>query len=410
MAMSFDLIFGSILLLSAALYIIMILGLTAGILKNSGKSKGEDRLAGYFATGQAGAKTTVMARVSVIVPVRNEVGCIAGCLDDLALQYYPGDLLEIIVSDDFSEDYTLEKVRKWGREHPEISLTLLEGGSKLKENRGKKSAIERAVAIARGEIIIATDADTLHGRSWVRTITGAFGNPEVKMVLGPVGFTGEKGIFAKIQTLEFLGIMGVSAGSANLGFSLMCNGANLAYRKQAYTECGGFEGNTLFQSGDDQFLMMKFRKNFGGRSVVFLNQKDAIVLTAPCSAWHDFWEQRLRWVSKSRGYRDTAVITAGLLTFGFPFLILIGGIAGIFHPAILFLASFLWFLKILAEYPMVWLMARFFDKKHLLNYYFAAQVFQFFYSLTVAIAGQFTMYSWKGRSIKPLQSPDLRRK
>jgi hypothetical protein len=94
------------------------------------------------------------------------------------------------------------------------------------------------------------------------------------------------------------------------------------------------------------------------------------------------------------------VITAGLLTFGFPFLILTGGIAGIFNPSILILSALLWFLKILAEYPLVRRMAGFFEKKHLLGFYFVAQVFQLFYSIAVTIAGQFGMYSWKGRSFR----------
>ena len=135
-------------------------------------------------------------------------------------------------------------------------------------------------------------------------------------------------------------------------------------------------------------------------SFIFLKEKKAITLTSPSVTWNDFWEQRLRWVSKSRGYKDPMVIVSGLLTAGFPFLILIGGIAGLFNPTILLLSSFLWFMKILVEYPLVWIMAGFFEKKSLLNYYFSAQVFQFFYSLIAAIAGQFSMYSWKGRRFR----------
>lgn len=398
--MSFDLAFSCILILAALLYSIMILAITAGALKKRRTKHGSYEIGHYYPTSQAGLNIPGMAKVSVILPVRNEVSGIISCLDDLALQDYPGDCLEIIVSDDFSEDYTVEKVRKWANDHHEVKLTLLQAGQNIRENHGKKKAIERAVAAALGDIIITTDADTTHNKSWIGSMAGAFRNQEIKMILGPVGFTGEKGIFQKIQVLEFLGIMGVTAGSANLGCSLMCNGGNLAYSKQAFQETGGFSGNSVFHSGDDQFLMMKFRKHFGRNSVVFLKEKEAITLTAPCATWNDFWEQRLRWVSKSKGYRDAFVILSGALTFGFPFLILIGGITGIFNPMILLLSSFLWFLKILVEYPLVLLMAGFFEKKNLLNYYFVAQVFQFFYSLTAAIAGQFSMYSWKGRSFR----------
>jgi poly-beta-1,6-N-acetyl-D-glucosamine synthase len=398
--MSFDLVFGCILLLTAALYAAMIVFITAGLMNNRRVKEGTYRIDGYFSATRAVQSRTVADKVSVILPVRNEISFIANCLDGLAVQDYPGEFFEIIVSDDFSEDYTAMKVRHWAGEHPDLKLTLLTGGSNIKENHGKKKAIERAIAIAEGNIILCTDADTVHGRSWIRSIADAFRSQEVRMVLGPVGFTGERGMFQKIQVLEFLGIMGITAGSADLGIPLMCNGANLAYRKQAFIETGGFLGNRNFHSGDDQFLMMNFRKFYGGKSVIFLRKEEAITLTAPCKSWNDFLEQRIRWVSKSKGYKDVPVIMAGLLVFGFPFLILVGGIAGIFDPVMLLLASSLWFLKILLEYPMVWKMAGFFEKKHLLGYYFMAQAFQFFYSITVALAGQFSYYSWKGRRLR----------
>jgi len=69
--------------------------------------------------------------------VRNEVLSITSCLDDLALQDYPRDCFEIIVSDDFSEDYTAEKVRNWANEHPGLKLTLLQAGQNIRENHGK---------------------------------------------------------------------------------------------------------------------------------------------------------------------------------------------------------------------------------------------------------------------------------
>ena len=268
--MSFDLVFGCILWLVAVSYAVMILFITAGLIKNSRAKQGGYRIEGYLSHGQPVQSRTGCDKVSVILPVRNEISVIAGCLDGLAVQDYPPELFEIIVSDDFSEDYTAEKVRHWAGEHPGLKLTLLTGGSNIKENQGKKKAIERAVVAADGNIILCTDADTVHGKSWIKSIASAFSRQEVNMVLAPVGFTGEKGVFQKIQVMEFLGIMGITAGSANLGFPLMCNGANLAYRKQAFVETGGFSGNSNFHSGDDQFLMMKFRNLYGGLSLIHI--------------------------------------------------------------------------------------------------------------------------------------------
>jgi cellulose synthase/poly-beta-1,6-N-acetylglucosamine synthase-like glycosyltransferase len=342
-------------------------------------------------------KQNALPSVSVVIPVRNEGANIISCLESILAQDYPPGLIEIIVSDDQSEDYTVEKVQRWSLAHPECRLQVLQASGRAESERGKKNAVERAVRHSSSEIIISTDADTLREPSWVQDIVKPFGQAEVRMVLGPVCFTGEKGMFQKIQSLEFLGIMGVTAASAGLGHPLMCNGANLAYRKDAFMECGGFAGNKRFASGDDQFLMMEFRKKYGGRAVCFRRTLNARVVTYPCSDWNEFWEQRLRWASKSRGYRDPWMIAAGAIMAGNSALILAGGILGAFYPGILMFSAFIWFVRILAEYPLVHNMAGYFGKKQYLSFYFVAQVFQFFYSLAVLAASPFRGFAWKGR-------------
>ena len=411
------------LLITAIMYAMMILVITYGALKEGGKQIGDVGTGSYFsgagkvkgesdrkfrgtgpgghpANAQSGPGTVMSRKVSIILPVRNEAGNIIRCLDDIMSQDYPEDYFEIIVSDDFSEDYTVEKVLNWSKGHPALKLAIVKGEKNIRENYGKKKAIERAVEKASGDVILTTDADTTHANEWIRLMAASLDKPGVKMVLGPVGLKGEKGVFQKVQVLEFLGIMGVTSGSAALALPLMCNGASLAYHRQSFIEAGGYSGNRDYQSGDDQFLLMKFRKLFGGASVVFLKDTDAVTFTAPCSSWHDFREQRLRWISKSKGYRDAEVLAAGLLTVAFPLLILAGMIAGLFYPQLLVLSVLLWLMKILVEYPLVWLMARFFGKSHLLNYYFAAQAFQFFYTVTSLITAPFSTYSWKGRNFK----------
>jgi cellulose synthase/poly-beta-1,6-N-acetylglucosamine synthase-like glycosyltransferase len=378
----------------------MILVITFGYLSGVKSSHGEASLNGYFRHAGVQDKKQETKTVSVIIPVRNEMRHIAALLEELSHQDYPSAYLEIIIADDFSEDYTIEITRKWIRGHDSVNVILAESGPERPENYGKKRAIERAIEKAKGELVITTDADTSHGPSWVSEMAGAFSPERIQMVLGPVGFSLENSLFQKVQCLEFLGIMGTTAGTANLGFPLMCNGANLAYRRQAFQSAGGFSGNQGYHSGDDQFLMMKFRKLFGGKAIRFLRDREAVTWTSPSGSWHEFLEQRIRWVSKSRGYRDPAVLAAGLLTYGQFVILMAGFIAGVFYPVLLLLTFLLWLVKILAEYPLVWLMAGFFGKKKLLSWYFIAQVFQFVYVIFAGLAGQFSSYTWKGRSFR----------
>jgi cellulose synthase/poly-beta-1,6-N-acetylglucosamine synthase-like glycosyltransferase len=393
-------IFILVLTLPVFLYVAMIFAVTSGYLSGvKAAAKGEQITGDIPSPAGQGPKPGTKT-VTLIIPVRNESDHISFLLEDLSQQDYPSAYLEIIIADDFSEDQTMELARKWTKDHEPVNIILAESGPDLAMNYGKKKAIERALEKAGGELVITTDADTRHGPCWVSEMTAAFTSGEIQMVLGPVMFTGEESLFQKIQCLEFLGIMGVTAGSSFLGFPLMCNGANLAYRSQAFRDAGGFSGNQEYHSGDDQFLMMKFRKKFGRESIRFLQEKEAIARTVPSGSWQEFFQQRVRWVSKSRGYRDPFVLAAGLLTYGQFVLLMAGLIVGIFHPVLLLVTGILWLVKISAEFPLVWMTAGFFVKKTLMKYYFPAQVFQFFYVIFTGLAGQFNPYFWRGRSFR----------
>ena len=216
---------------------------------------------------------------------------------------------------------------------------------------------------------------------------------------GPVVFNREKNLLQKVQSLEFMGIMGTTAGSAGLGYPVMCNGANLGYRRSAFMDTGGYAGNLVFASGDDQFLMASVRKRYGKDSVSFNMDVQAIAGTEAEASMAGFLGQRIRWVSKSRGYRDPVVIGVGIVTWCIHLLLLGGIISGLFYPRILALSLALWLVKILLEYPLVSIMVRFFGKKELVGYYFIAQAFQLVYVVLVGFLGLFLPYRWKGRKM-----------
>jgi cellulose synthase/poly-beta-1,6-N-acetylglucosamine synthase-like glycosyltransferase len=306
--------------------------------------------------------------------------------------------MEVIVSDDYSDDHTMEFAGRFARQFPEFPLVLVSSANAPQRAFGKKKAIERAVTQARGEILLFTDADTFHGSSWITCMVKNFKNESQQMVLGPVVFFREKNLLQKIQSLEFLGLMATTAGSAGLGYPVMCNGANLAYRRQAFHETGGFSGNQQYRSGDDQFMMSSIRKHYRKHAISFNFDPLAIVSTIPESTLTGFFHQRIRWVSKSPGYSDRAVLLTGSVTYLLHVLLLAGFFLGLWNPRIFVLSLVLWLLKILLEYPMVMIMMRFSTKQEFRGYYFVAQVFQLIYLPVVGILGLILPYRWKGRS------------
>ncbi|MCC6020613.1 MAG: glycosyltransferase [Thermoproteaceae archaeon] len=93
--------------------------------------------------------------VTVAIPTYNEAGHIEEKLEDIYRQDYPRDRLEVIVVDSASRDGTAEKARRWAEAHPDVDVKVVEEP----ERRGKAAALNAALAMARGEVFVITDAD-----------------------------------------------------------------------------------------------------------------------------------------------------------------------------------------------------------------------------------------------------------
>jgi len=339
--------------------------------------------------------------LSVIVTVRNEEETIKACLETIVTQELAPPHYEIIVSDDFSEDRTSEIVRDCMKRWPRHNWVFVTGEADTAIQPGKKSALARAIKQAKGSLIVTTDADTGRGKYWLSSIIKCYESTTAKMILGPVTFTQERTLLQRLETLEFLGIMGVTAGLANRGMAVMCNGANLVYEKTVFEQTGGFKEHGQFASGDDQFLLGAIKKRYGGDAVHFLLDQDAIVQTKGATNICSFFRQRLRWVSKSRGYSDRFVLFTGAVTYLFQAVLLGGVFLGFLSLDYLFLSIALLLLKLLVDLPIVASMARFFGKRKLLWWYIPAQIFQLIY-VTISVPLAFIIpVSWKGRKIQP---------
>lgn len=104
--------------------------------------------------------------VSVIVPARNEEACLAACLGSLVAQ--TGVTLEIILVDDGSTDRTREIAQSFP------SVRLVDAGLPPAHWTGKNNAMAVGAAVARGEWLLFTDADTVHKPgSLARAVTEA---------------------------------------------------------------------------------------------------------------------------------------------------------------------------------------------------------------------------------------------
>lgn len=113
--------------------------------------------------------------ISVIIAAYNEVDSITKKIENVLASKYPHDRLEIIVASDGSTDGTNDLVA--GFKAPQVRLLDLPRG-------GKNLAINEAVKIAQGEILVFTDADSILDSDSLSHLVAAFGDSAIGGVSG----------------------------------------------------------------------------------------------------------------------------------------------------------------------------------------------------------------------------------
>ncbi|MEE2953625.1 MAG: glycosyltransferase [Bacteroidota bacterium] len=337
---------------------------------------------------------TISQEISVVIALRNEEKNIARLIQELNNQSYNHKKIEFIMIDDHSEDATLKLLYQHQEKLKNLTILQQEKGS-----FGKKNAIIKGIQESSGEIIVTTDADCSFHKNWLTSITNYFIDPDIKLVVGPVGFSNIKNIWERFQELEFLSLVGSGASSIGIKRGIFCNGANLAYKRDLIIDNNHKIFKKNIASGDDVFLMHYIKRRFPD-GVVFAKSEEAIVKTHPISKIDEFINQRKRWTAKSMSYRDIDSIFAGTIVFLtnllFPTLI----IASCFEYELLYYLIIFLLLKFIVDALFLYPVLNFFKRRSLLKFILFFELIYSFYILLIVIVSFTSSFIWKGRSYK----------
>ncbi|MBO5957236.1 MAG: glycosyltransferase [Bacteroidales bacterium] len=329
-------------------------------------------------------------KVSILIAARNEENNIERLLKSLYNQTFEKDLFEVIIIDDHSKDNTLLIVKNFINENNDIDLKIFNA-----EKEGKKFAISQALHLAHNDLVIVTDADCVLKTTWIESIVNFYKEKKCKMILAPVLLSPAETFFEKIQVLEHLSLIGSTAGSANIGFPVMCNGANMAYEREAALEVEKFRKDFNIPSGDDMFLMEQFVKNYGHQSVKFLLSKSAIVETKTCKTVSEFFRQRRRWVSKTKAYTNWKILATAFTVLFFNLSIVSLFVSAFFIPALWSLYFLLTLLKFFIDLPLLKNITSFMNQSGLLKWTLLLEFIYPFYVVFTAISGMLINVKWK---------------
>ena len=343
-------------------------------------------------------KTTI----SILIPARNEEANISACLQSILQQNYPSSLFEIIVINDHSTDCTAEMVLQLQVLHPNITLLHLADFVKNEPvNAYKKKALEVGIAHAIGELIITTDADCITLPNWLLSIASLYETQHPKCIAAPVHFHKEKNLLERFQSLDYAGTMILTGAGIHARTFRLSNGANLAYPKAVFEEIQGFQGINHLASGDDMLLAHKIAERYP-HGIAFLKNPEATVLTTAKTNWREFWQQRIRWATKSTAYREWKITFVVAMVFFFCCNILLSllliSVFG-WQMALLFIIQL--FIKLFWDYQLLHTACHYFKKEDLMRSFLPSQLLHIGYIIGIGILGNVVKrYEWKDRVVK----------
>ena len=120
--------------------------------------------------------TPIIPSVTLLIAAYNEEAVIAEKLDNSLALDYPAGCLQIIVTADGSNDDTPDIVRRYAQRGVKLAYEPA--------RRGKMAAINRAMSLAKGDIVVFSDANNMYDTHTLHELVKPFSNPTVGAVSG----------------------------------------------------------------------------------------------------------------------------------------------------------------------------------------------------------------------------------
>ena len=355
-------------MLSTGIYLAFILFIIVGLFRHN---------------EQAIISTDQTPTVSVVIAARNEEKNLPDLIQDLLHQEYPLEQLEVIIVDDRSTDFTAKILREAAENYAVVKYIRVE---QLPTGMTpKKHALTQGIEMAKGDVILSTDADCRVGKFWVSSMAYSVVQQD-GISIGYSKVAGES-FFERFQMLDFLGIITTNAGAGGWGHFWSGTGQNLAYNKSDFEAIGGFEPVKDKISGDDMYLVQSISKLKTGMINIDAN---SFVTTAAMPTFPDFINQRIRWSSNSKDNAMKSHLFFAFLSSAFlcNATLLLSFLFG--HSWL-----YLFLLKFIFEGSAVMLGGKLFNTKVNPIVYVAWALAQPIYIPVVGLMGLQNRYTWK---------------
>jgi cellulose synthase/poly-beta-1,6-N-acetylglucosamine synthase-like glycosyltransferase len=300
----------------------------------------------------------VLPRVTVQLPIFNEMYVVDRLLASVAALRYPKDRLEIQVLDDSTDETTaiagraVERYRAQG-----FDIQYLHRSDRTGFKAG---ALDEGLAKATGEFVLIFDADFVAPPDFLEKALGHFDDPRVGMVQARWGHINrDYSLLTEVQSIMLDGHFIVEHGArSRSGRFFNFNGTAGIWRRSVIADAGGWQHDTLTEDLD-----LSYRAQLRGFRFVYLPD-----LVAPAELpveMNAFKTQQQRWAKGSvqvckkllprvlasdLPWREKVEATFHLTAnLAYPLMVLL---AGLMFPAMLLRYNMGWAEMIVVDVPI----------------------------------------------------------
>ena len=237
-------------------------------------------------------------KLSVIIPVFNEEKYIVKTIKSVLKSEYDNDI-EIIVVNDGSTDNTENKIKDFidfikpiNIENRKIHFVS------FFRNRGKRTALYKAIKFSHNDILITIDSDTIIKKDTLLNLVQPFADDQVGAVAGNIKINNISNIYTSMLEAAFcFGFGFLRPAQSSVGSVLCTPGALSAYRKEAIIDDLNSWKNQMFMFhpaiiGEDRALTnIVLNKNYK-----VLYQENAVAYTNVPITFKGMVNMFIRWI------------------------------------------------------------------------------------------------------------------
>ncbi|MBU0530724.1 MAG: glycosyltransferase [Candidatus Aenigmatarchaeota archaeon] len=219
--------------------------------------------------------------VSVLIPAYNEERNIKNTIKSIFSIDYPKHLLEIIVVNDGSTDKTKKIITQMKKQY---KLKIINNHT----NMGKAHSLNRALKVARGELVACMDADSIVESAIIRKMIPYLDDPKVASVTPSLKVWKTRNFLERMQHAEYILNVFLRKMLSFIDAIHVTPGVFSIYRKNVLLDIGGFDEGNLTE---DMEIALKIHD----AGYMIENNMHANSYTLCPRNWKDLSKQRIRW-------------------------------------------------------------------------------------------------------------------